>query len=709
MSFKHRLHLEFSKQFKMKQIRASINWPIFEDEDQTRIAGFLYTIILTLGVGATLYIFVAQFFFISIPPSLRLVVAFAVLLLTALYMLTRRGHLRLVSILLVSGLWLIQTAAVYIDGGVSSPTFASYVIIIIIASVVFGGQIGVIVAIMSAATGIMLLIAESQGLLPDPAHSTTAGWATHSMLFVLTAALLALFNRDLKSALDNARQSAQTIRAREEALRESEVKYRSLVERIPAIIYTAAMDETKTRLYVSPQVKRILGFTQEEYLANPELWRELLHPDDRQRILGESEYFYATGEPFISEYRTFTRDGRVVWVHDEAVILRDTSGKPQFIQGVRMDITELKQVEEKIKTPLAQLASLRAIDVAIMSTHDLRMIFYILLSQTIAKLDVDAARILLFNSATKILEFGAAQGFYAADIEKAHVQLGEEIAGRAVQEGILIDGHRLTKEFFSTNAPVFADEGFTCFYAVPLISKGKIKGALEVFEREHLHHDRGWVDFLNSLAGQAAIAIDNASLFLDLQRSNTDLRLAYETTLEGWSAALDLRDRETEGHTQRVTKLSQQIAKSMGITGNELLNIRRGSLLHDIGKVGVPDRILHKRGPLTNGEWKTMRKHPQFAYDMLSPIAYLHSALDIPYCHHEKWDGSGYPRGLKGEEIPLAARIFAVADVYDALISDRPYRKGWSRKKALKYIREQTGIHFDPRVVEVFLREMDAK
>jgi PAS domain S-box-containing protein len=693
----------------MKHIRASMSRPVFENEDQTRIAGFLYTIILTLGAGATLYVLIAQTLFISITPSLRLIVTFAVIFLTAMYILTRRGHLRLASILLVAGLWLIQTSAVYIDGGVSSPTFASYAIIIIITSVVFGGQAGIIVAILSATVGVGLIIAEAQGLLPDPSHSTAAGWATHSMLFVLTAALLALFNRDLKSALDNARQSAQTIRAREEALRESETKYRSLVERIPAIIYTAAMDETKTRLYVSPQVERILGFTQEEYLANPELWRELLHPDDRQRILGESEYFYATGEPFISEYRTFTRDGRVVWVHDEAVILRDAAGKPQFIQGVRMDITELKQVEEKIKTPLAQLASLRAIDVAIMSTHDLRMIFYILLSQTIAKLDVDAARILLFNFSTKVLEFGAAQGFYVADIEKANVQLGEEIAGRAALEGILMDGHRLTKEFFSANAPLFADEGFTCFYAVPLISKGKIKGVLEVFEREHVHHDRGWVDFLNSLAGQAAIAIDNASLFLDLQRSNTDIRLAYETTLEGWSAALDLRDRETEGHTQRVTKLSQQIAKSMGITGNELLNIRRGSLLHDIGKVGVPDRILHKRGPLTNGEWKTMRKHPQFAYDMLSPIAYLHGALDIPYAHHEKWDGSGYPRGLKGEEIPLAARIFAVVDVYDALISDRPYRRGWSRKKALTYIREQTGIHFDPRVVEVFLREMDAK
>ncbi|HET9906652.1 MAG TPA: HD domain-containing phosphohydrolase [Anaerolineales bacterium] len=693
----------------MKQLRASMNRPVFEDEDQTRIAGFLYTIILTLGAGTVLYILVTQAFTVRITRSLNFTLLTAVLFLLSLYILTWRGYLRIVSILLIAGLWSLQTGAIYFDGGVSSPVFAGYAIIIIIASVIFGGQAGLLIAIISMLTGAGFVIADNRGLLPAASNSALNEWASHSLFFVFTATLLALFSRDLKSALENARRSAQTIHASEEALRESEVKYRTLVERIPAIIYTAAMDQSKTRIYVSPQVERILGFTQEEYLANPELWRELLHPDDRQRIIGEAEYFYATGEPFISEYRTFTRDGRVIWLHDEAVILRDSAGKPQWIQGVRMDITELKQVEEKIKTPLAQLASLRAIDVAIMSTHDLRMIFYILLSQTIAKLKVDAARILLFNPSERILEFGAAQGFLTPDVESVHIHLGEEIAGRAASEGQLIDGHRLTREFFASNAPHLIDEGFSCFYAVPLISKGKIKGVLEVFEREHHSHNRDWVDFLNALAGQAAIAIDNVSLFRELQRSNSDLSLAYESTLEGWSAALDLRDRETEGHTQRVTALSEQIARSMGITGNELLNIRRGALLHDIGKVGVPDRILHKRGPLTKNEWKIMQKHPQFAFDMLSPIAYLHGALDIPFCHHEKWDGTGYPRGLKGEEIPLAARIFAVVDVYDALISNRPYRKGWSRKKALKYIREQSGIHFEPQIVQAFLREMEKK
>jgi putative nucleotidyltransferase with HDIG domain len=209
--------------------------------------------------------------------------------------------------------------------------------------------------------------------------------------------------------------------------------------------------------------------------------------------------------------------------------------------------------------------------------------------------------------------------------------------------------------------------------------------------------------FLEILAGQIAIAVDNATLFKDLQRSNSELMLAYEATLEGWSAALDLRDRETEGHTQRVTLMTIELAEAMGIRPDDLIHIRRGALLHDIGKMGVPDHILLKPDKLNDEEWEHMRMHAVYAYNLLSNISYLRDALDIPYCHHEKWNGTGYPRGLKGEEIPLAARIFAVADVYDALTSDRPYRSGWSRERALDYIREQSGHYFDPKVVDAFL------
>jgi putative nucleotidyltransferase with HDIG domain len=189
-----------------------------------------------------------------------------------------------------------------------------------------------------------------------------------------------------------------------------------------------------------------------------------------------------------------------------------------------------------------------------------------------------------------------------------------------------------------------------------------------------------------------------------LQRSNLDLTLAYDATIEGWSRALDLRDKETEGHTQRVTEMTESLARTLGVEGETLLHVRRGALLHDIGKMGVPDAILLKPGPLTEEEWVIMRKHPTYAYEMLSPIAYLKPALDIPYCHHEKWDGTGYPRRLKGEEIPLSARAFAVVDVWDALRSDRPYRPRWPEEKVLEHIREQTGKHFDPHVVEAFFQ-----
>ncbi|MFN4191178.1 MAG: HD-GYP domain-containing protein, partial [Pseudothermotoga sp.] len=198
-------------------------------------------------------------------------------------------------------------------------------------------------------------------------------------------------------------------------------------------------------------------------------------------------------------------------------------------------------------------------------------------------------------------------------------------------------------------------------------------------------------------------AIDNARLFEDLQRRNVELIDAYDATIEGWAYALDLRDKETEGHSERVTELTLKMARKMGIKDEELIHIKRGALLHDIGKMGVPDNILLKPGKLTDEEWELMKKHPFYAYQMLSRIEYLRPAVEIPYCHHERWDGTGYPRGLKGKEIPLSARIFAIVDVYDALTSDRPYRKAWSKEEAIQYIKDEKGKQFDPKVVDIFL------
>ncbi len=196
-------------------------------------------------------------------------------------------------------------------------------------------------------------------------------------------------------------------------------------------------------------------------------------------------------------------------------------------------------------------------------------------------------------------------------------------------------------------------------------------------------------------------------MFDELQRSNLDLMEAYDTTLEGWSKALELRDQETQGHSKRVTELTLRLAQAVGMERMELVHIRRGALLHDIGKMGIPDEILRKPGPLTDLEWNVMRRHPTLAFELLQPIEFLRPAVDIPYCHHEKWDGSGYPRGLGGVAIPLPARVFAVVDVWDALRSDRPYRAAWPDDQVVAYLKDQSGHHFDPAVLQAFL-ELDA-
>ena len=199
--------------------------------------------------------------------------------------------------------------------------------------------------------------------------------------------------------------------------------------------------------------------------------------------------------------------------------------------------------------------------------------------------------------------------------------------------------------------------------------------------------------------------IKDESFIIAAVRDISEIIKAHEEAIEGWSHAMEFRDMETERHTQRVAEILVELATQMGLNDFQLRQARQGALLHDIGKIAIPDRILLKPGPLTEDEWVIMRRHPEIALEMLWPINFLRPAsLDIPYCHHEKWDGSGYPRGIKGEEIPLAARIFAVIDVWDALSYSRPYRKAWEQEKVIGHIKHQKGKHFDPKVVDVFLK-----
>jgi len=368
---------------------------------------------------------------------------------------------------------------------------------------------------------------------------------------------------------------------------------------------------------------------------------------------------------------------------------------------------ENARLYEAAQRRLERVQSLRRIDMAITASLDLRLTLEIALDEIMDQLGVDATCVLLYDARTNTLDYFLGRGLRTAVLQHTHLPWGKGLAGRAAQEQrvVHVPDLRAQPEVF-LNSPEFAAEEFVTYYAVPLLAEGQVKGVLELFHRRAVEQDAEWRDFLEVLAGQLGIAIHNAALLSDLQHTTQALLRAYDATIEGWSYALDLRDRETEGHTQRVTELTLRLARALGLKGEVLVHLRRGALLHDIGKMGVPDSILHKAGPLSEEEWVLMRQHPVFAYEMLSRIEYLRPALDIPYCHHEKWDGSGYPRGLKGEEIPLAARIFAVVDVWDALTSDRPYRPAWTREQAIAYLREQAGKHFDPHIVEVFLREV---
>jgi PAS domain S-box-containing protein len=363
---------------------------------------------------------------------------------------------------------------------------------------------------------------------------------------------------------------------------------------------------------------------------------------------------------------------------------------------------------EQTERRLHQLHALHSIDRAITTTIDLHQVLRVLLEKLRALLGVDAAAVLLLNPHTQVLSIAARSGFQTSALRGTHLRLGESYAGRAAQEKSIIHIEDLSREpgEFIRSA-LLSSEAFRDYHAVPLIAKGQVKGVLELFHRSNIQSDKDWREFLVALSTQAAIAIENASLIQDLQRSNQELAITFDTTLQGWSKALELRDQETQGHAERVTYWTELLARAMGVSDEDLGHIRRGALLHDIGKMGIPDAILQKPGPLTKDEWTVMHEHPVYAYKLLAPIPFLGPALDIPYCHHERWDGAGYPRGLQGEQIPLAARVFTVVDVWDALSSDRPYRAAWPPERVTEYLRSQAGAQFDPRVVEKFLHLLE--
>ncbi len=505
------------------------------------------------------------------------------------------------------------------------------------------------------------------------------------------------------------------------ALRESEQRehnraneLEALLDSAPAMVWIAHDSECK----IMTGNKASYEILKMEYGENPSQTRvekekvahfKLLR-NDKEIPTAElpMQVAASTGEAFYNLEETVQMiDGTRIELIGNVVPLFDDEGNPNGAIGTFMDITHIKETEANLKKQMQNMSILSAIDSIVTSSFDQSVTLNAILHELIANSPVETACIFVLDEVKNVLKYEAGSGFRKHIPYHMKVALGEGVAGRVAESGnpvqVMIEDER-SSQFVSS---IVSDEEFRSIYSFPLITKNKVNGVLEIFQREQSPYNEEQLEFFTTVAKRAAIAVENWQLFENLDKSNLELLQAYDATIEGWSRAMDLRDEETEGHTERVTHMTVRLATLANISENEIMYIRWGALLHDIGKLGVPDAILLKPGALTNEEWQIMRQHPVYAHQMLAPIDYLQKAMDIPYCHHEHWDGSGYPNGLAGEKIPLAARLFAVVDTWDALTSDRPYRDAWTKEQTRHYIQTNAGVLFDPNAVSMFMQLND--
>ena len=493
----------------------------------------------------------------------------------------------------------------------------------------------------------------------------------------------------------------------------SDSQFREMLHNLQLV--SVILDIHGTITFCNDFFLRLTGWTRVEVMGKN--WFDLFPPHELRETY-QSLYATILSEETSSshlEAYIVTRGGDkrlIAWNNSQ---LSGADGSVIGIARIGEDITERRDAEEKLHTSLeetrlhlSRLTALRQIDREIASDGHVQEKMRTILTTVQESLKVDAVGILLAEDSHSAVTLAATQGSF---LEKYQF---ESLNGL---DELLLRLHNLLQPLVFTDLshasrPRWLHErlngntSYNLYVVAPLISSGNLIGALEIFSSQKNKPDQEWLAHLQSLALQTAIALDSAEMIQRIESAKNELAVAYEATLIGWAKALELRDKDTKGHSERMMELAELLGKRMGMDETALRDLKRGTLLHDIGKMGVPDHILHKPGPLTDEEWTVMRQHPQFAYDLLHSIPYLASALEVPYCHHERWDGNGYPRGLSGEQIPLSARIFTVMDVWDALIHTRPYRPAWTHEKAIEYIQAQAGIQFDPRVVEQFMAIM---
>lgn len=431
-----------------------------------------------------------------------------------------------------------------------------------------------------------------------------------------------------------------------------------------------------------------------------------IQEEDEEKIIEVFEDLSEIGATILLENIIKTKNGEMIPVEWHSTQITNEKGEFDYFLGLGIDISERKRDAEKIQHNLKRMNAMREIDRAITLSVDLFFTMNMIIDQVAVLLEVDAVGIMVLEKDLNELSFAALTGFNQFSLEDMKpVKLYDSFAGQVAVGREMIHFEGVPKDYDDESfLEMLKKEKFTTYYGLPLITKGEVLGVLEIYHRSKVEPTLDWIDAMNDFAGQTAIALDHSRLFGQLTSTNLELSMAYDSTLEGWASALELRDEETQGHSVRVTKQTLRLAQKFGVDRKDLIHIRRGSLLHDIGKMGIPDNILLKPGKLTEDEWEIMKTHPLIARDLLIRTPFLKDAIDIPYGHHEKWDGTGYPQGLKGKEIPLAARIFSIIDAWDALLSDRPYRNAWTLERVVDYLRGQSGIQFDPEIINLFLK-----
>jgi PAS domain S-box-containing protein len=522
-----------------------------------------------------------------------------------------------------------------------------------------------------------------------------------------------LNNPSVRGLIINARDLTERKRSEDE-LRASEDRFRSLVQFSYDIITLHQTDGTL--FYESPSTTRILGYAPNSLIGKNYI-EDLIHPQDLPSVRTAFQEINSSPDKTTAiEYRIRRADGNWIYLESIGCNLIGNPGVGGILLTSR-EVTDRKSTEEELRRLNRALRTISECNQALIRANDeealLKDICQIIVEigkhyfVWIGYIQTDSMQTL------RPMSFHGHEEGYLQTIDikikdgSNYNPLAESI--RTIKPVIVSDISTLPESVLWRNKAL--ERGYASVIALPLTYGGEIFGNLGIYNDKPNIFTDDEVHLMSELADDLSYGIHMLRVKAErnlagklLEKTNRDLEVAYDATLEGWSRALELRERETAGHSQRVVSLTLSLAKMMGIKDEDLIHIRRGALLHDIGKMGIPDNILLKPGPLTDEEWVIMRQHPLYAFQLLSNIPYLLPAMDIPFSHHERWDGSGYPRGLRGEHIPLGARIFAVVDVFDALMSNRPYRPAWPVEATINHLKDNAGKQFDPAVIETFMQ-----